>query len=171
MNAFRFDVIARMVTAAASRRGLVGFGIGAAFLEQSNLVTDAKKKRKKCKKKCGPCRRCKKGKCKPKTDGTACETCGECQGGVCVSLCQAGEQCLPNGTCATSCDDEADCPDASLICTCNIDEGFESVCRIVPNQSPDTGCDDFTPCESTADCEEGTVCSSTCIPFKCVPIC
>ena len=37
----------------------------------------------RCKKKCGPCKRCKKGKCKPKRAGTAC-TGGTCQKGTCV---------------------------------------------------------------------------------------
>src|SRR5215213_248587 len=37
----------------------------------------------KCKKKCGPCKRCKKGKCKPKPAGTACAG-GTCQGGACL---------------------------------------------------------------------------------------
>jgi len=37
-----------------------------------------------CKKKCGPCKRCKKGKCKPKPAGTACAG-GTCQGGSCVT--------------------------------------------------------------------------------------
>lgn len=38
----------------------------------------------KCKKKCGPCKRCKKGKCKPKPNGTTCHG-GACQGGACVA--------------------------------------------------------------------------------------
>ena len=37
----------------------------------------------KCKKKCGVCKRCKKGKCKPKPAGTACAG-GTCQGGACL---------------------------------------------------------------------------------------
>jgi hypothetical protein len=38
----------------------------------------------KCKKKCGPCKRCTKGKCKPKPAGTVCAG-GTCQSGSCVS--------------------------------------------------------------------------------------
>src|SRR5215213_3578267 len=38
----------------------------------------------KCKKKCGPCKRCKKGKCKPKPAGTACAG-GTCHKGTCVT--------------------------------------------------------------------------------------
>jgi len=38
----------------------------------------------KCKKKCGPCKRCKKGKCKPKSAGAAC-TGGTCQKGTCIA--------------------------------------------------------------------------------------
>src|SRR5215213_1154408 len=38
----------------------------------------------KCKKKCGPCKRCKKGKCEPKGAGTAC-TGGTCQKGTCIA--------------------------------------------------------------------------------------
>src|SRR5215213_4723115 len=57
-----------------------------------------------CKKKCGPCKRCKKGKCKPKPAGTAC-TGGTCQNGTCIPAtapsppplvppCGAGGPCL-----------------------------------------------------------------------------
>src|SRR5215217_2702688 len=50
----------------------------------------------KCKKKCGACKRCKQGKCKPKPAGTACAG-GTCQGGRCV----AGEACVPESAAAT----------------------------------------------------------------------
>jgi len=38
----------------------------------------------KCKKKCGPCKRCKKGTCTPKRAGTAC-TGGTCHKGTCIA--------------------------------------------------------------------------------------
>jgi hypothetical protein len=37
----------------------------------------------RCKKRCGPCKHCKNGKCKPKPEGTACAG-GACQGGACL---------------------------------------------------------------------------------------
>jgi hypothetical protein len=60
-------------------------------------TTEGKKKRKKkCKPKCGSCATCKKGKCKPKAAGIACE---------------GGGLCLANATCATTCEvAEQNCP-------------------------------------------------------------
>lgn len=84
MDDFQFDTMTRIISTLLSRRTLAGaLGLSVLGLESA----DAKKKdkhKKKCKKKCGPCEKCKKGKCKPKRAGTPCG---------------AGQQCFVDGAC------------------------------------------------------------------------
>ena len=78
-----FDALTKSLVANHSRRGIIrflgGLTLGGPLALMASVDAGAK-----CKKSCGPCKRCKKGKCKPKPVGTACAG-GTCQGGSCVA--------------------------------------------------------------------------------------
>ena len=83
MERDRFDALTPTLTTTGSRRGItrllagltLGGSLGLLRLSQAEA---------KCKKTCGPCKRCTKGKCKPKAAGTACAG-GTCQRGRCIT--------------------------------------------------------------------------------------
>jgi hypothetical protein len=96
MDALRFDALTRALTAAASRRTVLGTvlgGLSALGLAGWDAATKAKakgkgkgKRRKRACRKCGPCEQCKRGRCQTKADGAGCGgACRECQGGACVA--------------------------------------------------------------------------------------
>lgn len=102
MDAAVFDRLTRIMWRIdmPSRRGLLGLAAGS-LLGAAGLVHEAagKRKKKKCTKKikktCGPCRKCKKGKCKPKPNGPTCingKVCFTNSEGVCVpcTVCPSG---------------------------------------------------------------------------------
>ena len=79
MDAHRFDSIARIVGAGATRRALVAAALAVAPAAVRDEPAGSKKKP------CPPCKKRKKGKCKKKLpDGAPCRG-GTCQGGACVS--------------------------------------------------------------------------------------
>ena len=126
----------------------------------------------RCKKKCGPCKRCKKGKCKPKPAGTVC-TGGTCQSGTCVPatapsplVCSSGTFVVA-GRCAPSCG--TTCEAKTGICGQTIDGFLYCAARIqscaaIPRD-----------CRSHADCAAQEVCAlAACGPAdslvnRCVP--
>jgi hypothetical protein len=102
MDAERFDTLARALTASGSRRralAALSGGLALAIGATSPRETKAKKK------KCPPCKKPKKGKCKgKKPDGTPCAG-GTCQSGVC-----SGATVQPTCTgLAQSCSADAAC--------------------------------------------------------------
>jgi len=96
MEMDRFDRLAKTVSTAGTRRGLLQLLPLTAGLGTLSFTGAAAKKgkRRKCKKPCGLCATCKKGKCKPKADGTICGPDQVCAGGSCVlPPCGAGGPC------------------------------------------------------------------------------
>ena len=73
-----------------TRRGITRLLAGLALGGPLDLL--GVKAEAKCKKKCGPCKRCKKRKCKPKPAGAPCAD-GTCQSGRCVT---AGSASVPS---------------------------------------------------------------------------
>jgi hypothetical protein len=113
MDADRFDALSRMVSTAGSRRRAVATALGGALI----LLSLAHPDDAAVKKRCPPCKKRKKGKCKKKPDGS------NCPGGICRrGVCQPGDLCpgqrLCDGECipATQCCTKADCPAGSLCC-------------------------------------------------------
>jgi hypothetical protein len=93
MDAEKFDRLTQALGAGLSRRVAMRAALGTAVLgslglNQSDEASAKKKKKKKCKN-LGPCQICKKGKKKPKANGTACTppggTSGQCANSVCIA--------------------------------------------------------------------------------------
>jgi hypothetical protein len=75
-----FAALGRMLgTGCSRRRWLVGL---AGALISGLAVSPPNQTAAKCRKRCGPCKRCTKAKCKPKPNGTICAG-GTCRGGAC----------------------------------------------------------------------------------------
>lgn len=88
MNHGAFDRLAVQMSRLVTRRATVG-ALGILIAPSPVDAKRRKRKNKKrCKKKCGPCAECQKGKCRPKPAGTPCG---------------AGQQCFASGECV-ACD-------------------------------------------------------------------
>jgi len=141
MNTDAFETLTRSLIGArpgsTTRRGMTrllgGLALGGPLALLGWSQTEAK-----CTKKCGPCKRCKKGKCKPMPAGTTC-TGGTCQGGDCVpTAASPPPPPLPAPTCAET------CPSACGFCF--LRPGAPALC----GDSGDFNCLD--PCASDSDC-------------------
>jgi hypothetical protein len=115
MDADRFDALSRSLTRARSRRTALASLLGGALGLVALREVDAKKKR------CPPCKKRKKGKCKKKKpDGTACPG-GTCQGGRCLlTRCTPscrGKVCGDDG-CGGSCGSCGAVPCTNGACNC-----------------------------------------------------
>ena len=135
MDAQRFDTIVKTLRTRRSMLGLVA-GIGAMLGVGADEATA-----KKCKKPCGPCKRCKKGRCRPRPDDTPCGQGGRCLKGRCnpAPICSA-----VNARCSV------DNPGA---CCSGICRGADQTCRRGNN-----GAD----CLTDNDCISGT-----CVGYRC----
>jgi hypothetical protein len=124
MDSARFDRLAKMLGTLSTRRAglslLSALGLGGALV----VDVEAKKhKKKKCKKGCPICQKCKKGKCKPQPDGTACGGGATCQGGQCIcpteccadADCGACETC-ETGQCVNDCRNDQVCDGDTCVC-------------------------------------------------------
>jgi hypothetical protein len=173
-----FDSVARSLGTAGSgstsRRGMTrllgGLALGAPLALLGMPSVDANEA--KCKKKCGPCKRCKKGTCKAKPAGSACAG-GTCQGGRCVPandpppplVCPSGTFTIA-GRCAPTCGPA--CAARGGACAVTI-EGFTycapniAACTAVPQ-----ACGSHAGCGAQELCA-GIGCDNTvvnrCIPF------
>jgi hypothetical protein len=157
MDAIYFDMFARSLMDGSSRRAALSVGLGGLLAVLGIRESGAKKRkrRKKCKKKCGPCQRCKKGKCKRKAAGTVC---GE------------GGECLANGSCAVLCTVKEECEALGSGCGCS-PPSAEGVSHCYGHVN---SCDEIKQqCESTAECPQGWVCQPTGCPggHYCWPLC
>lgn len=122
MDTGRFDDFARALIA-PSRRTVLGLTVGGLFSSLGLTAAPAKKRKnkKKCKKQCGPCQSCKKGKCKPKPDDSACQGTGRCLKGQCnpLPICvQALQECPPVGSTVDCCSGECANPPPPLLPAC-----------------------------------------------------
>lgn len=172
MDAQRFD---RLVKILRTRRSALGFVAGfSAFL--NSRFDDAAAK--KCKKKCGPCKRCKKGKCKPKPGSPGCGPCRVCQGGRCVAQCSP-DQCVESGggeVCLRDCDPPCDtcssCDRLQGQCElmCQQDECVDGFCRVACDPPcGDCSVCDFGFCEDL--CPDGVACDNNLCQTPCSPDC
>jgi hypothetical protein len=148
MDDVRFDILSRSLSTDQSRRTIARLLGGLALGGPLALLRLAEAEAK-CKKKCGPCKRCKKGKCKPKPAGTACSG-GTCQRGACIA--DAPEPCVPQDpatVCAAGCGTRSDNCGRAVVCLCpdgDLCLGNGSCAQI---------------CVTGADCPAGCGCSPT----------
>ncbi len=139
---------------ATRRRVLRGLALGGfALAHETGEDLAGKRRGKKRRNPCGPCRKRGKKRCKV-TVGAACAN---------------GGTCLSNGTCTPICTTVQECGQG---CTCGLNvEGLGacivwpiSTCGLVPQE-----------CASTAECEVGFQCEAiTCngVPSqRCLPLC
>jgi hypothetical protein len=168
MDAARFDALVRSIDLYAPRRAALGvLGGGLATVLGRFGIDDiaAKKKKKKCK----PCRKKKKGKCKgKKPDGTPCGGENVCQNGQCVAPtpacdppCEAGEECCGN-VCIDefACCTDAECGGDILTCennVCTCPDPSEIACNVSECCDPATEVCAVTqtPQGTTAECQLG----------------
>jgi hypothetical protein len=168
MDATRFDALSRLFAQGVSRRGVVGVALGAVVPAWLLADAAAGKGRKKS---CGPCEKRKRGKCKPKPDGTECGEGQICRRGrcECKEQCGTGGRCLPNGSCARVCPADFNCGTG---CGCGL-ESLDGPQFCTVNEG---GCETFTQgCASSAECPVGQYCMKTnCAqaPFnRCIALC
>ena len=182
MDADRFDTLVRALTGAISRRGL---SRRLTALTVTSVLGSVGINAAEGRKRCGPCRKKKHGKCKKiRPDSTPCGVCLACQGGQCVNRCGICEDCL-NGSCVpkpndASCDGSGKC----LAGSCNPVPTCLPAVSVTPCKSPEMPalccsghcCEivvpDFkcckgqagTPCFGNEDCGPGLVCSG----YRCI---
>jgi hypothetical protein len=73
------DRLAKSLGTRASRRGLAAVLIALLGLAAAGEESDAR-----CRRRCGPCRRCRNSRCRPRPNGTPCRNGGRCRRGKCV---------------------------------------------------------------------------------------
>lgn len=161
MESDRFDALTARLAGPLSRRRSVGL-FAALGIASTRLADQAEaKKRKKPKKctSCTECQACRKGKCKPKPEGSAC-TGGLCTGGSCTCAngfksCQG--RCILNEQCCTAadCGQGSSCQNGTCVCL----DGFKRC---------GTRCIPVAQCCSNSDCTGGRKCvSGTCAFASC----
>ncbi len=175
MDVHRFDTLVRAFSTQGSRRRVLGLlggtALGGLLATGFDHDAEAKKKKKKCKKKCAECKQCKKGKCKPKANGTPCST-GTCANGVCAcaedQVCELAETCCTEGiNCIT---DVCFCgEDQQEVCSCPAgDEYCEGTdgaqcCLAADTCGSFGGCVTDTCSAGNGVCElEWAACGATC---------
>ena len=158
MDAQRFDWLVKSLR---TRRSVLGFAASVGVLLGAGIDETLAK----CKKKCGPCRRCKKGKCKPKPGAPRCGPCSVCQGGACRAQCPR-DRCLENDDediCLKDCDPPCDtCSECNRVVgqcqpMCEEDQCVEDFCDVPCTPS----------CAPCSYCDLG-FCTESCDPSQCV---
>ena len=165
MDAGRFGTLLRSLSSRPSRRGaLAGLIGGVADLLVLRHSSEAAGRRR-CRRPCGDCKRCRRGRChktnhgkrcqrgecKPKPNGTACANYGSCQGGTCIPHICAGQNACQAGFTVSGCHRNG----ASTTC----------VCLVTADGAPFCGAGGFTSDCSTTPCPAGETCINDYGPF------
>jgi hypothetical protein len=173
LDAHRFD---NLVKSLHTRRSFVGLIAGFGALLGVGLDDEAAAK--KCKKKCGPCKRCKKGKCKPKPGSPSCGRCSVCRAGECTALCSAAE-CFGDGdearcffTCDPPCHTCSQCNQNTGQCDplCPQDDCIDDFCRF-QCEPPCGDCSNCIRGTCFALCPDGVACVDNLCQTPCSPNC
>jgi hypothetical protein len=159
MDPTRFDALAKALGSPASRRA--AFRLIAALVALRGRAAAAAR----CKKPCGECGRCKKGKCKPAKDGTACGTGPTRQKGRCA--CPSGHVRCPDGracdvTCSGPNGDDYCCDASRPVAICGgCWHAGSTACTVDHCCGPDLDC-----CGGTHCCADGWQCVLGCGPER-----
>jgi hypothetical protein len=130
MDDRKFDNFVRSLSSRGSRRGLLAGFVSSLLAALAVAPNDedaaARNRRRRCQRRCGTCKRCRRGRCRPKPDGTTCGSGKTCQRGRCVCLAgttDCGGVCVNTatdprncGTCGKRCQINAVC--MAGICDC-----------------------------------------------------
>lgn len=195
MHPSLFDALTRSLPAARSRRAILILGL--ALPSWSGLIPGREeataRQRKRCRKPCGPCRRCRRGRCQSRPDGIACGDGKACVAGVCRLIpptCSDGIQNSDEtdvdcgGSCGSTCINgracagDGDCQSGhcvSLVCRecaapAHCGAGRDCVggsCCIVNGFDAEHACSDNGQCCS-GNCATHTF-GTTCRPAGCLP--
>ena len=152
MDGDHFDAWTRRRLGLATGSSIAAL-LGALALRETGAKKKKRKRKKRCKKPCGSCQTCKKGRCKRKPAGSACAIIGEC---------------LLNRTCARRCTNSLDCL-SGCVCSTPANAEGDRYCVV-----EDFGGGTLPECGSTADCPTGSHCQSFGCPAcqrRCVPLC
>ena len=171
MESVRFDALTARLATTLPRRRSVGLlaALGVAGAGLATEVDARKKKKKKCKG-CTECQACKKGKCKPKPEGSACIG-GLCAGGGCACFngfrsCQG--RCIADDQCCTAadCGQGGSCQNGTCLCT----GGFK---RCGNRCIPQANCCDNSDCTGGKTCLQSGACALVCTtnPLNCPGTC
>jgi hypothetical protein len=208
MDSARFDALARSLAITGSRRRALAVSLSGALgllgLARPDAATAAKSR--KCRPKCAECEKCqkgdcerkngkkvcKRGKCKPKPDGTACAGGKSCQAGICAcAVAECSGACVDTrsdprdcGSCGKRCGVNEQCVAGQ--CRCPHQSGGDEICSpgaICCPTKDDCTCigggqfldpatcaaveecpSDSTPCTSTSNACLGTVSTRVCCP-------
>lgn len=158
MDGQRFDTLVKTLRTRRSALSLIA-GIGAILGVRHDQAAA------KCKKKCGPCRRCKKGKCKPKPGSIRCGPCSVCQRGRCVAQCppdecaEIGDEEVCLKECSPPCDTCSECNRVLGQCElmCEGEQCIDGFCDVPCNP----------PCDPCSYCDFGG-CIASCAASECV---
>lgn len=160
------------MTRRSTVRGLTGVLAGGVFA--AFAIGDAAEA--SCKKPCGPCKRCKHGRCRPKPPGTACGECKVCKSGKCGdadegTACGAAKACC-GGACADLTTDPNHCGACGKVCPADSGVCVHGACRCTDGGGCPSGCNceygveafvcqaghSDTDCSTSADCPLGSAC-------------
>lgn len=169
MNESHFDALVRTlsvgsVTRRTLSRGLTGASIAASLFAFGWQDGDAKKR-------CPPCRRRKKGKCKKSLpDGAGCPG-GACQSGSCIASSALPLTPLPDPPASntpppdtTQCG-AADCPDPGA---CRVRACFDNVCAPLDQPNGASCGSDGETCLTGVCCPAGHLnCFGFCVSIEC----
>jgi hypothetical protein len=112
MDDRRFDALARTLTTLSPRRAFLRLVSAGALSAMAGVFGGASRHdaEAKCKKSCGPCRKCKQRKCKKKKpDGTSCGNGGRCRSGQCCMPRCVGKPCGDADGCGGTCTAQQGC--------------------------------------------------------------
>lgn len=145
MDGERFDAVVKQA-AVASRRGVFGLALGGALAALGGTADAAR-----CRKRCGPCKRCKHGRCRLTPNGSACGSGNVCFNGVCVMA----------GTCSGAkdyCSVDTVCGLVANDCRCFATVDGSSICGTYGITCGGSGCTSDSQCGPGEAC----VCAAGC---------
>jgi hypothetical protein len=158
MDASRFDDLLRALASAASRRRFVA-ALPGGLVAIGALLPSGEDAAAGCNKRCGQCKRCKSGRCRPRQNGTACknDSTRQCCDGKC---CERGDICV-RGKCVTGQGTCADGEDTCDVASSSCNGVAEDECTCVQTTSGATRCAANERIGDCGECQDDAFCKQT----------